>query len=253
MHRHCQNFALEPCQHSLYLPPDLDEAKQLPQPDRDRPLDEVIKDFGRRLRPGGSDGEIEEWSIYDESFRRLVAWADETGRFHEGLQALKEGGREHDLTFDTANASWLKFTKSSQAGYVVSFEFGSPTLEPGFPLEYLERLHLQNEIFSDQVTFVGIGGKRTQPTIITRQADIPGDPADDSEIFEMMTRELGFTILPARMSVGYRDSLAFVRDDLAVFDLRPANVVKTPGGLIVPIDSIPVRLNERTRRVLTNS
>ncbi len=231
----------------------MDEAKRLPQPDRDSPLDEVIEDFRRRLRPGGPDGEIDEWSVYDESFRRLVACADESGRFYEGLQALKEGGREHDLTFDPATASWLKFTKPSKAGYVVSFEFGLPSLEPGLPLEYLERLLLQNELFGDQVMFVGIGGQRAQPTIITRQADIPGDPADDLEIIEMMTRELGFTALPARLSVGYKDSLAFLRDDIAVFDLRPANVVRTPGGLIVPIDSIPVRLDGPARSVLTNS
>lgn len=104
----------------------MDEAERLPQPDRDRTLDEVIENFGRRLRPSGPDGEINEWSVYDESFRRLVAWAYENGRFYEGLQALKEGGREHDLTFDSATASWLKFTKSSQAGYVVSFR----TLRP---------------------------------------------------------------------------------------------------------------------------
>lgn len=231
----------------------MDEAKRLPQPDSDRPLDEVIKDFGRRLRPSGPYGEIDEWSIYDENLRRLVAWSDENGRFYKGLQALKEGGREHDLTFDPDTASWLKFTKPSKAGYVVSFDFGSPSLEPGLPLEYLKRLRLQNELFQDQVTFVGIGGQRFQPTIITRQSDIPGDPANDAEIVEMMTTELGFTILPTHLSVGYKDSLAFIREDVAVFDLRPANVVRMPNGLIVPIDSIPVRLDDRTRSILTRS
>jgi hypothetical protein len=44
--------------------------------------------------------------------------------------------------------------------------------------------------------------------------------------------------------------LAFVREDIAVFDLRPANVVRTENGLIVPIDSIPVRLNARARMIL---
>jgi len=163
---------------------------------------------------------------------------------------LKEGGREHDLTYDSATASWLKFTKPSKAGYVVSFEFGSPTLEPGLPLEYLKRLRLQNEIFLDQVTFVGVGGHRNHSTIITRQPDIPGEPADPSEIILLMTRELGFEILPARFSVGYQDSLAFIREDVAVFDLRPANVVRTPDGLIIPIDSIPVRLDEKARAIL---
>ena len=45
------------------------------------------------------------------------------------------------------------------------------------------------------------------------------------------------------------ESLAFLRDEDAVFDLRPANVVKTPGGLIIPIDSIPVRLDAASRAI----
>jgi hypothetical protein len=229
----------------------LDEQNRIPLPDHDCPLHEVIEDFRKRLRPSGPDGKIDEWSIYDESFRRLVAWAEESGRFHQGLQALKEGGREHDLTYDPISATWLKFSKPSKAGYVVSFEFGSPSLEPGLPLEYLERLLLQNEIFLDQVTFVGVGGHRNHPSIITRQPDIPGEPACPPEIIELMTHELGFELLPARFSVGYQDSLAFIRDDVAVFDLRPANVVKTPDGLIIPIDSIPVRLDEKARAILT--
>jgi hypothetical protein len=144
----------------------------------------------------------------------------------------------------------LKFTKPSAAGYVVSFEFGHPSLEPALPLEYLERLQLQNEIFLDQVTFVGIGGHPYRPTIITRQPDIPGEPATPPEIEYLMTHELGFELLPARFSIGYQDSLAFIRNGGAVFDLRPANVVRTPEGLIVPIDSIPVRLDETARAIL---
>jgi hypothetical protein len=77
----------------------LNEANHLPQPDRDRPLIAACHDLAQRIRTGGPDGEIDEWSIYDESLRRLVRWAEETGCFHEKLQPLKEGGREHDLTF----------------------------------------------------------------------------------------------------------------------------------------------------------
>lgn len=231
----------------------MNEQALLPIPDRDRSLDEVIQDYGGRVCAGGSYGEIDEWSIYDESFRRLVAWADETGRYFEGFQPLKEGGREHDLTYDPLTGSWLKFTKPSSAGYVVSFDSGMPALEPGLPLEYLERLALQNEIFEDQVTFVGIAGDRYRSRIVTRQPDVPGDAANPSEIIRLMTHELGFAILPACFAVGYANSLAFMRDDIAVFDLRPANVVRTPAGLIVPIDSIPVRIDERARSILGRS
>ena len=49
---------------------------------------------------------------------------EEEGCFFEGLQPLKEGGREYDLTFVGENTCWLKFTKPAAAGYVVSFESG---------------------------------------------------------------------------------------------------------------------------------
>ena len=227
----------------------MNERPPLPQPDRDRPLHEVIEEFGERLRPGGPYGEIDEWSVYDESFRRLRAWAEENGCYHPHLSPLREGGREHDLTFDPETSSWLKFTKPSAAGYVVSFDLGQPGLRPALPLEYLERLAHQNEIFADDVCFVGIAGARNDFRIVTRQSDIPGSTASIAEIVLLMTGELGFLQLPSRFSVGYSESLAFLRDEDAVFDLRPANVVKTPGDLIIPIDSIPVRLDAASRAI----
>lgn len=228
----------------------MNEQARLPFPNRDRPLQEIIEEFGERVRSGGPYGEIDEWSVYDESFRRLVEWAIDTGCFYEGSEPLKEGGREHDLTFDSASGSWIKFTKPSCAGYVVSFETGMPALEPGLPLEYLQRLILQNELFSDQINFVGIGGSKRQPRIMTRQPDIIGEAAEDEEIIRMMTRDLDFKCLEPRFSVGYQDSLAFVRGDVAVFDLRSANVVRTEQGLIIPIDAIPVRLDAGAKGIL---
>lgn len=78
----------------------LNEATLLPRPNGDRPLQEVIHDYGMRLQTGGSYGGIDEWDVYDESFRRLFNWAVESGCHFENLRAKKEGGREHDLTFD---------------------------------------------------------------------------------------------------------------------------------------------------------
>jgi hypothetical protein len=221
----------------------LNESVRLPQPDRDRALNDARDDLAGRLCAGGPDGEIDEWSIYDESFRRLVRWSEEKGCFFKDLQPLKEGGREHDLTFAEESQTWLKFTKTSAAGYIVSFESGMPALEPALPLEYLERLQMQNDLFADDVTFVGISGELYRPRIVTRQPHIKGEDATPEEIVHLMTVELGFRQLSARFSVGYADSLAFLREDIAVFDLRPANVVRTRDGLIVPIDAIPVRLD----------
>ena len=97
----------------------LNEQKPLPEPACDRPLIAAYHDLAECLRPSGPYGEIDEWSIYDESLRRLVGWAESAKCFHEDLQPLKEGGREHDLTFIEDGASWLKFTKPAACGYVV--------------------------------------------------------------------------------------------------------------------------------------
>lgn len=109
---------------------------------------------------------------------------------------------------------------------------------------------LQNELFADTVSFVCVAGDRRQPRIVTRQPHIAGEGATREEIISMMVKDLGFRLLPDWFSVGYADSLAFMRGDVAVFDLRPANVVRTPDGLIVPIDAIPVRLDAAGRGIL---
>lgn len=117
-------------------------------------------------------------------------------------------------------------------------------------MDYLERLVLQNETFADRVSFVGVAGERFKPRIVTRQPHIAGEAATPDEIVHLMTVELGFRQLPTRFSVGYADSLAFLRDDLAVFDQRAADVVRTAEGLIVPINAIPARLDAKARAIL---
>jgi hypothetical protein len=171
----------------------LNESESLPQPNCDRSLGDACNDLAGRLCPSGQDGEIDEWSVYDESFRRLVRWAEDKGCFFEGLQPKKEGGREHDLTFIEASGTWLKFTKPAKAGYVISFDLGAPMLQPALPLEYLERLQLQNEIFADRVSFVGIAGERFRARIVTRQPHIRGKDATPDEIIFLMTEEFGFS------------------------------------------------------------
>ena len=228
----------------------MNEPDSLPQPDRDRPFIETRNDLAGRLCPSGPDGEIDEWSVCDESLRRLVKWAEKAGCFFKGLDPLKEDGREHDLTFVEEGASWLKFTKPMAAGYVVSFDSGLPALEPALPLGYLDRLILQNELFADTVAFVRVGGTRLQPRIITRQPHIPGEGATRDEIVSMMVESLGFRLLPERFSVGYAESIAFVSDNVAVFDLRPANVVRMSDGVVAIIDAISARLDESGQRTL---
>lgn len=120
---------------------------------------------------------------------------------------------------------------------------------PGLPIPYLERLLLQNKVFGDQITFVGVGGEHNKCRIITRQPHVEGQEASVDVIEEGMGF-LGFERLPERFCVGYAKSMTFIRDDVVVFDLRPANVALTASDIMVPIDCIPIQVDAQTRDYL---
>lgn len=81
------------------------------------------------------------------------------------------------MTFDHTSDTILKFTKAGKAAYVVSFDLGTPEMVSALPLEYVDRLMLQNEIFSDTLRFVGLGGNTGERRFITRQNIVKGKPA----------------------------------------------------------------------------
>ncbi|MCU0750332.1 MAG: hypothetical protein MUF13_12375 [Akkermansiaceae bacterium] len=223
------------------------EPGDLPRPDQDRPLHSAIAEFRGRIPPDGASDGDEDPPDYAECFRALEEKARELGLLYEGLQPAVEGGREHDITYDAASGSCLKFTKPAKAAYVASFELGYPSLAPALPLEYLERQALHNEIFADDIRFVGVAGQPFHRRIVTRQTHICGKAASWEQIIRLMVDTLGFGKLRHNYGIGYEDSYAFIRDDVAVFDMRPANVILEESGLIVPIDSIPVRLSPVSR------
>jgi hypothetical protein len=230
------------------LPDDSDriqppENPSLPQPGQDRSLVDARNDFRRVLSADGTlDGDEDRLDNLREQFRSIEREAARTGCLYEELIQLRIGGVEHDVVFDYESGTVLKFTKAGKAAYVVNFDLGTPTMVPGTPLEYLERLILQNEVFGNTLSFVGLGGKPDSRRIITRQNIVVGRAARWEEIIRLMVQELGFTKLRHNHGIGYEDSYAFVRDDAVVFDMRPANVFVAGDGVMVPVDCIPVRL-----------
>jgi len=218
------------------------EDQTLPRTYKDRSLESAIDDFRRVLPSNGEVDGNEDPADYADYFRSIEAEARRIGVLYDGLQPAVEGGREHDLLFDDATNTVLKFTKPAKAAYVVSFEFGTPRLIPGLPLEYLERQAIHNELFADNIRFVGVGGDAFLRRVITRQNRITGREARWDEITRFMTEELGFTKLRHNYGIGYEDSYGFIRDDVAVFDLRPANAVISESGTFAVIDSIPIKL-----------
>lgn len=217
--------------------------RKLPPPDEDRSLKAVSDDFRRVLSADGTlDGDEDCLDHLRDQFRSIEREAARSGYLYEKLDRLKIGGVEHDVVFDYKSGTILKFTKAGRAAYVVNFDLGTPKMVPAQPVEYLDRLILQNEIFADNLSFVGVGGEPDSRRIITRQNIVEGKPARWEEIIRLMVDELGFSKLRHNHCIGYDDSYAFMREDVVVFDMRPANVFTTEDGIVLPVDCIPVRL-----------
>ena len=221
----------------------------LPEPDQDRSLESAIAEFGGGLSANGTGDGDEDPPDYADCFRRLEDKARELGLLYDRWQPAVEGGREHDLTHDESSGTYLKFTKPAKAAYAVDFDLGYPSLVPALPVQYLERQALHNEIFADAISFVGVAGDPYFRRIVTRQPHIRGKAASWELIIRLMVDALGFRKLRHNYGIGHEDSYGFIRDDIAVFDLRPANVILEDSGLIVPIDSIPVHLSDDTRKM----
>jgi hypothetical protein len=218
------------------------EARKLPGTDQDRSIQAAIDDFRRILSADGTlDGDEDDSDFIVRQIASLENEAARKGFLYRELIPDLQGGVEHDVILDAVTGTVLKFTKPNKAAYAVNFDLGTPRMIPATPLEYLDRLQLQNRIFGDNIRFVGIAGTAGQRRIVTRQDIVTGRPAWWEEIVRMMT-DLGFTKLRHNHGIGYEDSYAFLRADAVVFDMRPANVFVTDDGIVVPVDCIPARL-----------
>jgi hypothetical protein len=235
-----------------YEPERINQAEEqiLPRQGQDRSLIDAANDFRRVLYPNGEIYGQENEVDRSEQCQIIEAEARRIGFLYDGLEPVVEGGREHDLTFDAATGTVLKFTKPSSSAYVVEFMDAHPRLMNADPLEYLNRLILHNQVFGDFTSFVGIGGYPRHRRIITRQISVKGREARWEEIVRLMVEDLGFTKLRHNFGIGYEDSYGFVRDDVAVFDMRPANLFTTESGDVIAVDSIPVRLDDLHRTLL---
>jgi hypothetical protein len=219
------------------------EARKLPEPDQDRSLKTASDDFRRVLLSDGAfDGDEDGLEFIGFQLECIAREAERNGYLFEEKIRMRIGGVEHDVLPDLDCGTVLKFTKPGRAAYAVNFDLGTPRMAPALPLDYLERLMLQNKIFGDNLRFVGIAGAANQRRIITRQDLVEGSPASWEEIIRLMVDDLGFTKLRHNHGIGYEDSYAFVGEDVVVFDMRPANVFTTHDGIVVPVDCIPVSL-----------
>jgi hypothetical protein len=238
-------------------PDENDPHESDPRPDRrpggtDAPgaLERAAADLRGSLRPDGRDAESPagdgDFSRMEREWERLRAWAKEGGLIlpedHAGAE--KDGGGEHDVRFDPAARVWWKYTKPHSAGFAVSWEgTAAPFIHNASPLEYLERLLAQNALLGDAIRFEGVWRDPETKAwrLVTSQPDVPGIPLSRAEIIDGLAAQ-GWQLQPQWAGLGYRNSLTFRRGDWLMTDVHPANLARSPDGLIMPFDVILTRL-----------
>ena len=167
------------------------------------------------------------------------------------MPLAERGGEEHRLWLAADGQRYLKATFAGRFAFTVIFNpAGFPDLADATPLEYLERLLLQNSIFGDMICLEGVAQEPAGTVLITSQPHITGEEASREEMLNFMRRHW-FKVLQG-LQLGRPGSLAFYRDldEVAAFDAHPGNFVKDTQGVVLPIDLILLRADDALQKAL---
>ncbi|OYV06133.1 MAG: hypothetical protein CFE26_07925 [Verrucomicrobiales bacterium VVV1] len=172
----------------------------------------------------------------------LRQWADRLGLLldHQSIASrLTRGGQEHD--FFREGERVFKVTRNGVFGLSPGIELALVSsgqdarrfhLWEASPLEYLERLHLQNLLVPGLNAFEGL---IVQPgddmAIVTSQPRFDIVPVTTAEI-DAWFASLGFVKITD--AAYYR-----AEDNLGVFDAHDKNLVRADEDVLVPFDVIP--------------
>lgn len=182
----------------------------------------------------------------ERSFRRgreerdLEGWAKESGCWISQPESLlgtfEHGGEEHRIL--RGPERYLKATHPGRFGYTIVAGPVYPGLAPALTGEYLARLLLSNTHFGDDVQLEGVAREGGQMVVFTSQPTVVGVAAAPEEIVAFMERRRLMRL--DGVEIGHRGALCFYRDldQLAVFDVHPANVLKDLKDRVLPIDTI---------------
>jgi hypothetical protein len=205
-------------------------------------LESAVAAVERSLRADGSlAGGIPEGERAGFEWRALFRWAEQGGFvFPAEVEPERKGGREHDVTHVPSEGRWTKFTKPDACGLTVEMVDGAPILLPASPLQYLRRIAAQNAFWGDDTRLLGVQVRTPGARIVTSQPDVAGEPVPWELLHAYLCDEPGFRRLDIP-PMGYYKSASYLRGDVAMFDVHPANFVLTPPGAIVPIDVIMIR------------
>lgn len=148
---------------------------------------------------------------------------------------------------------YWKATYAGHFGWVAGLDFrynkrsqeDEPFIGMGeaLPLEYLDRLILQNEVFADDIRLEACAIEKEGLVVLTSQPFVRGRKPKPAAILETMLL-LGFERIPG-LPANTEDSFSFYRrpDRVSAFDAHTGNFILS-GNLVVPIDLVMVRAGE---------
>jgi Serine/Threonine/Tyrosine Kinase found in polyvalent proteins len=196
------------------------------------PLKALVEELRRRCEAisrfqGGT-------TYYQEELGIFRTYASEAGLFApeppaELNRTPDEEGNEHQVWYLPDSECVFKATWPNFFGLLVIHR---PNEEhKASPIAYLERWHLHNEIFGDQVEFLGALESDAGLRLLIRQPAIAGTPATDEQIRNFFT-DSGWLPLVIQGNIAFFDP----EQKIVISDTHRGNIILMADGLLAPID-----------------
>ena len=140
-----------------------------------------------------------------------------------------EEGNEHQVWYLPATKAVLKATWPDFFGLLVIYR---PSEESkASPIAYLERWALHNELFGDNVRFIGALAADSGLRLLIQQPAIAGTPATEQEIQRFFTSS-GWRRFIIDGNVAFFDP----ERNVVISDTHRGNLILMDDGLLAPID-----------------
>lgn len=173
-------------------------------------------------------------TYYHEELGIFRAYAKEHGLILQAAPAElnrtpDDEGNEHQVWFQQESKTYLKATWPDFFGLLVVHR---PHEEhKASPIAYLERWHLHNEVFGDQVVFLGALQSDVGLRLLIHQPAIAGTPATDEEIRRFFT-DSGWKPFVIEGNIAFFDP----ERKIVISDTHRGNIILMDDGLLAPID-----------------
>lgn len=167
----------------------------------------------------------------------LIQWAESAGKtlsfsHVEKFPRVAEGA-EHAVFHDPSRGVAVKATHVNRFGHSVIAEGMAAS-----PLEYVERLALQNELFGDDIRIEGVAFDEAQLEVVTTQPWIVASPLRPSPA--QVEIDAYFSSLGFRKVELVPDVPLYLHRELGILvaDAHDRNILRHEAGALVPIDLV---------------